>query len=102
MAFDDHDSAVVFEQGFGVVSWDMMKNAGKGDANLEDAFALHFNGNGKPWDAERCLDLADLSPPEERFTHYAELSPKLFQKHRRELVKMGGNECGWVRFRNSP
>jgi len=71
-----------------------MRDAGKADADLDAAFALHFNGNGKPWDAERCLDLGELSPPEQRFTRYAELSPKLFGKHRLEMVKMGGKECG--------
>ena len=82
---------VAFEQGLGVIRWDAMLAAGKRARDLDDAFALHFNGNGKPWDAERCG--ADLSPPDAIFVEYAKLSPRLFEEHLRSLVTWNATAC---------
>ena len=74
-------SRVRFEQGFGFISWDSMVAAGMSEDQLNSATALHFNGKGKPWDAERCTDRASLSAPEARFALYASMSPELYAAH---------------------
>ena len=88
---DAREPLVAFEQGLGVIRWDAMLAAGKRARDLDDAFALHFNGNGKPWDAERCG--ADLSPPDAIFVEYAKLSPRLFEEHLRSLVTWNATAC---------
>ena len=40
-----------FEQGLGVAPW---VHTDRDTKTLDDAFALHWNGNRKPWDLDRC------------------------------------------------
>ena len=71
-----------FEQGLGIMPWSTMKGAGKRIADLDAAFALHFNGDKKPWDAMRCVGPLNLSPTEQRFASYAEMSAPFSRNER--------------------
>ena len=85
---DDGGVPIAFEQGLGVLRWDAMRAAGKDVADLDDAFALHFNGDHKPWDTSRCVD-----ETEPRFAKYASLSPKLYEQHLDELARVNATKC---------
>ena len=58
-----------------------MVSVGMNESSLKCATALHFNGEKKPWDSERCTERADLSPAESLYVHYADLSPELYKKY---------------------
>ena len=67
--FED-DNEVRFEQGLGVTPW---VYADRDTKTLDDAFALHWNGNRKPWDMDRC---DDATRP--YFLRYLARSPGLY------------------------
>jgi len=77
--FEDDDS-VRFEQGLGVAPWVYTDRDTK---TLDDAFALHWNGNRKPWDMDRC---DDATRP--YFLRYLARSPGLYGGH---VAESGGD-----------
>ena len=70
--FEDDDD-VRFEQGLGVTPW---VYADRDTKTLDDAFALHWNGNRKPWDLDRCDN--ETRP---YFLRYLARSPGLYGGH---------------------
>lgn len=70
--FEDSGN-VRFEQGLGVAPWSHTDRDAK---TLDDAFALHWNGNRKPWDLNQCD--AETRP---YFLRYLARSPGLYGDH---------------------
>ena len=70
--FED-TGAVSFEQGLGVAPW---VHTDRDTKTLDDAFALHWNGNRKPWDLDRCDE--ETRP---YFLRYLARSPGLYGGH---------------------
>ena len=70
--FED-TGAVRFEQGLGVAPW---VHTDRDTKTLDDAFALHWNGNRKPWDLDRC---DDATRP--YFLRYLARSPGIYGSH---------------------
>ena len=69
-----------FEQGLGVAPW---VHTDRDTKTLDDAFALHWNGNRKPWDMDRC---DDATRP--YFLRYLARSPGLYGGH---VAESGGD-----------
>ena len=78
--FED-TGAVSFEQGLGVAPW---VHTDRDTKTLDDAFALHWNGNRKPWDLDRCDE--ETRP---YFLRYLARSPGLYGGH----VAVGATTC---------
>ena len=73
-----------FEQGLGVAPW---VHTDRDTKTLDDAFALHWNGNRKPWDLDRCDE--ETRP---YFLRYLARSPGLYGGH---VAESGGDYlCG--------
>lgn len=77
--FEDDDK-VRFEQGLGVTPW---VYADRDTKTLDEAFALHWNGNRKPWDMDRCDDAT-----QPYFLRYLARSPGLYGGH---VAESGGD-----------
>ena len=77
---DTSGEKVRFEQGLGVTPW---VYADRDTKTLDDAFALHWNGNRKPWDMDRC---DDATRP--YFLRYLARSPGLYGGH---VAESGGD-----------
>ena len=70
--FEDSGN-VRFEQGLGVAPWSHTDRDAK---TLDDAFALHWNGNRQPWDLKQCDD--ETRP---YFLRYLARSPRFYGDH---------------------
>ena len=82
--FEDatEDPKVTFEQGLGVAPWGA---SGRALASLDEAFALHWNGDRKPWDVDKCDN--ETRP---FFLEALAQSPDLLARH---LADAGGGAC---------